>query len=427
MNPHNQFAMSYTTHKEPVTVVSQVFHPDSSANAGLLTELAVELSARGYNVSALTTQPSYTLNDRCQSEPKKEQFSGVTIRRLPATRFDRNRGLLYRMTNEITFFVVVFLYLLYRRFNGAETVFLPTSPTFLPLLAWPLSILGYRCIPIVMDLYPDMAVELGYLSKNGVVYRVWEWMNRCAYHRADQTVVIGETMKSTLQEKYGRNCDIMVIHNWADGEVIKPQPKDENPFVREYGLQDELTILYSGNLGRHHDLESVIQAAARLDRDTLSTDLHFLFIGEGGKKEALQRMVTEQEISSVSFLPYQPREVLPNSLTAGDISIVTMEPGVEGLCVSSKFYTALASGTAILAIASPDSEIGKIVDQTDCGIRVDPKSPEKVVDAIRYWESHPTSVTKMGIRARTLFNEEFSKPHAIDAYEHLLTENISSQ
>lgn len=404
-----------------VTIVSQVFHPDTSANAGVLTELATGLADRGYDVSVLTTQPSYTEEDRQTTQPKSETYEGVSIRRLPATRFDRNRGTAYRMLNEISFFVAVLGYLLLRRKHGSEPLLLPTAPTFLPVLSWILRPDGYPTVPVVMDLYPDMAVQLGYLSEGGIVYRIWDWLNRRAYPSATHVVTIGETMEETLHHKYGRSFDVTVVHNWADGESIQPQERADNPFVQEHGLLDELTVLYSGNLGQHHDLDSVIEAATMLEREELTPPPHFLLIGEGGKKEHLERVATDRELESVTFLPYQPVEVLPDSLTAGDVAIVTMEQCVEGLCVSSKFYTALASGSAVLAISSEDAEIGSVVERTGCGIRVDPNDPEAVADAIRRWTENPAEVDEMGERARWVFEEEFSKPVALDKYESVLS------
>lgn len=413
------------TSQEPgdsVTIVSQAFHPDTSANAGVLTELATGLASRGVSVSVLTAQPTYTEEDRASTEPWAEQYEGVHVRRLPTTRFDRNRGTFYRMVNELSFFIVALCYLLGRRLRGTDPLFLPTAPTFLPILGWLLRPLGYRSVPIVMDLYPDMAVELGYLSETGPIYRVWEWLNQRTYPAVAQVVTIGETMEATLHDKYGTECKVTVIHNWADGDFITPQPKSENPFAEAHDFFDELTVLYSGNLGQHHDLESVIDAAIELKDDELHPEPHFVFIGEGGKKRKLEEMAAEHALDMVTFLPYQPVEELPDSLTSGDVSVVTMEQGVEGLCVSSKFYTALASGTAILAISTSGSEIGTVVERTGCGIRVDPNQPEAVADAIRHWSRNPAEVAEMGRRAREVFEEEFSKTQALDKYEQVVSE-----
>lgn len=399
-----------------VTIVSQVFHPDSSANSVILSELATGLADRGVDVSVLTAQPSYTADDRSERHPRHETYEGVDICRIPSTRFDRNEGTVWRMLNEVTFFVSAFFALLLCR-RDADVVLLPTAPTFLPVLGWLAKPFGGPAyVPVVMDFYPDMAVQLGYLSESGTVYRVWDRLNERAYRASATAVTIGDTMRRTLRRKYGESFPIEVIHNWEDGERIRPQAKTDNEFSLEHGFLDETTLLYSGNLGRHHDLESLVEAATRLDSDELDRPAHFVLIGEGGKKAPLEALVERRRLDTVTFLPYQPVGVLPDSLTSGDVAVVTMEPSVEGLCVSSKFYTALASGQAVLAIATPDSEIGTVVERTDCGIRVDPKSPEQVADAVRYWDDRPEELARMGRRAREVFEASFTRDTAVQAY-----------
>ncbi|UPV75244.1 glycosyltransferase family 4 protein [Halorussus limi] len=405
-----------------VKMVTQFFHPDTSANATILTELAIGLADRGVDIDVLTGQPAYSSADRERTEPKFEVYEGVPIRRIIATRFDKNEGTKYRLLNDVSFFLSAFLHLLFSR--RKQTLLLPTAPPFLPILGWWLgTIRGYSYVPVVYDLYPDMAVELGYLSEDGVVYRVWDWLNRCAYRRADEVITIGETMKETLVSKYGEECNVTVIHNWEDGEFIQPQQKTENEFSWEHNLVEPTTVLYSGNLGLHHDLESVVEAASKLEktRRSVSDQFEFLFIGEGGKKPKLMEMAADYGLDTVSFLPYQPKEVLPDSLTSGDIALVTMEEGVEGLCVSSKFYTALASGQAVLAISKPDSEIGRVVERTGCGIRVDPQSPDQIVDAITRWLDDPEMTEKMGERAREVFEQEFNKQRSLKQYHEQLS------
>lgn len=405
-----------------VVLVSQFFHPDTSANSTVLSELAVGLADRGVDVSVVTTQPSYTNEDRASDEPKREVHEGVSVRRLPATRFDRNEGLARRMLNELSFFLVAFAYLTVRR--RGDIVLLPTAPSFLPIASWPLRLRGYRPVPIVMDLYPAMAVALGYLDQDSPLRRMWDRLNRRAYRRAEAIVAIGETMAERIQMEYG-DLPVRVIHNWEDGDFIEPMEKSENPFAREHGFTEQFTLLYSGNLGRHHDLESIVDAAAILEAEAEEAGhppFEFVFIGEGGQKEALQRRVEELDLSSVRFMPYQPVGVLPQSLTSADVSIVTMAEGVEGLCVSSKFYTALASGQAVLSISASNSEIARVVTETDCGAHVEPNDPEQIARHVREWLGNPDEIAEMGEIARDVFEYRFTKSVAIDSYVKVLQE-----
>ncbi|MDF9743991.1 glycosyltransferase family 4 protein [Natrinema salsiterrestre] len=404
------------TSEPSVVFVSQYYRPDTSANATVLTELATGLAERGVDVSVVTTDPSYTTEDRQATVPTTETVDGVDIRRLPATRFDRTEGTVKRMLNELTFFLTALAYLLVRR--RGDVAFLLTTPTFLPIAGLPLRWRGYRPVPVVMDLYPPMAVALEYIDADSPVRHVWDWFNRRAYRRASVTIAIGETMAERLQSEYGP-IPVRVIHNWEDGEFIRPRAKSDNEFARRHGFDEQLTVLYSGNLGHHHELESAVEAAAALE-DADTDPVRFSFIGDGGKKERLRDLAREYDLESVTFLPYQPESVLPRSLTSGDVALVTMDRSVEGLCVPSKFYTALASGQAILAVATADSEIGRVVERTDCGVRVDPGDADGIEDAVRFWLANPDRVDEMGEAARAVFDSRYTREIAVEAYRDVV-------
>lgn len=413
-----------------ITFVTRYFHPEAAATANRFTELAEGLVRRGSDVLAVVGQPTYSASDRKRRKlQKRDQYQGISIRRVPATRLNENKGISKRMFNYLTFFISSLVYLLIDH-RDDDIIILTTQPPFLPILGWVLNLFQDRpYLIIVSDFYPDMAAELGYLSSNGVVYRVWDQLNERTYTEAEEVVVLGENMHSHILEKYGDDCSISVIHNWENGEFITPKDKQENKFAKEHDLLDKLVLLYSGNLGLHHDLESVVDAAVKLQKENpdIEDRVKFLLIGEGAKKDPLERKVNEQNVDIVSFLPYQSKERLPESLTCGDVGLVTNKEAVEGLCVSGKFYTVLASGLAVLAIAKPSSEIGQIIEETDCGIRVEPDSPAEIVSAVKYWLENPTAVERMGKEARQLFDDRFSKSRAIDEYYGLITAIISKQ
>ena len=189
--------------------------------------------------------------------------------------------------------------------------------------------------------------------------------------------------------------------------------KELNPFVHRHGLEGKLVVLYSGNLGQAHELETLVEAAERLK------DLHelvILFIGEGAKKAKLMAMVEERQLSNVLFLPPVPYEELSYSLTAGDVGVVTLERGVEGLCEPSKLYGYLAAGLAILALVGEKSEVAEIVERHQCGYRLDPGDVDGVVETLRYLATHRGELEKMKRSARECLEHFYDRRLAVEKY-----------
>ena len=403
-----------------VTILTQYFYPEVAATAQLLTDLAIGLQQLGHRVRVLTGQPSYTGQGR---QPGKQCHQGVLIRRFRNPGITR-RSTLGRLLNTATVALPIFFRLLLSRRRGVLLVD-STSP-FLPVVT--LLIYWLRRWPFVYlieDLYPDIAIQLGYMRPKGIVARFWVRIHRWLYGSASRFIVLGPRMRERVLAQVGatdrldRARDVAVIHNWANGDLIKPIAKSENWFCEAHGLSEAMVILYSGNMGSSHDLESIVRAADRLRS---LTDVKFVFIGGGAKRETIVALVAELGLDNVQVLPYQRREDLPYSLTCGDVSVVALEPGIEGLSVPSKLYSSLAAGQAVLAIMNEGSEVGDIIREEHCGFRVDPGDVDGVAGVIRRFHDDPQLLASARENSRACFDARFSRPQAIESYSRVLSE-----
>ena len=124
--------------------------------------------------------------------------------------------------------------------------------------------------------------------------------------------------------------------------------RDQNPFARQVVQNDDIVVLYSGNIGTSHDIDSILAAAEILQVDSR---IRFVFIGDGSKRFSVEEYISCFPDGNVKYYPFQPEPMLPYTLPLGDISLVSLDEGLEELMVPSKFFSYLAAGSAILAIA----------------------------------------------------------------------------
>jgi len=397
-----------------VNVVSIYFHPDLSGTGQILTDLAIGLTQMGCDVTVYTAQPTFGTRQRMKDS---EVYEGVRIRRVFGTQLDKDNPL-GRIINSVSFFVSAFWALLTTRTRGP--LLIVSHPPFLAFAGYVLRKLkGQRYVYLVHDVFPDAAIALGYISPNGLVSKIWDAVNGLSVRHAARVIVLGESMKGIMLRKGGPFTDpnrFHVIHNWADEDFIKPLAKSENWFARQHGLENKFVVLYSGNIGRSHDLETVIAAAERLrDREMV-----FLFIGDGGKRRKLEVLAEERGLRNVRFLPYQPREALPFSLTSADVSLVALEKGIEGLSMPSKLYSILAVGRPIIALVERDFEVARIIESAGCGRSVAPTDVEELVSALDFYYANRDACARDGRRGREYFETHFARSRAIRDYRDVL-------
>ena len=398
-------------------LVSEYYHPDTASSGILMTELATGLHRRGIDISVLTGQPHY--HGDAESQPRRSVHEGVPIKRLRTPLLRTTSGLT-RAFNWILFTVWAALALLVSRAPDDRHVVVVSAPPLLSIGLWPVCRLrGWEYTYIVHDIYPENVVLLGFIRDEGVVHRVWRDLHRRSIRAADAVVVLGDEMKRRVCDLAGDDFDpdtVTVIHNWEDEEFIEPLDKSENPFSAEHDLVEPFTLLYSGNIGAWHDLETLLRAAP-----SFGDDVHVELIGEGDRKEYFEDLAAELDLDdTVSFLPYQPYDRLPHSLTAGDVFIVAAHEGFEGISVSSKLYSAMATGCPILCIAQPHDDIARVVEEYDAGIRVSQGDTEGIVEAVERWLDSPELVAEQGRNARRAFEEHFTREQAVDAYYRVL-------
>ena len=131
--------------------------------------------------------------------------------------------------------------------------------------------------------------------------------------------------------------------------------------------------MHSGNVGLSQNLDTLVDAAARLSR---YPDLAVVVVGDGAKRPALEARARAQNLTNVRFLPYQPKSRLHESFATADVFVVSLKAGLAGYIVPSKLYGILAAGRPYVAAVEEDSEVATITRKYGCGLLAEPGDPD---------------------------------------------------
>ena len=128
---------------------------------------------------------------------------------------------------------------------------------------------------------------------------------------------------------------------------------------------------------------------------------------------------------AIRFLPFRPPEEVPYVLAAGDLQVVTLRRGLEGVVVPSKVYPVLAAGRPVLAVTPLGSDVARIVGRHECGLIADPDDPTAVAAAVRLAAGDRTQMTFMGQRAREVARR-FEAAGQLRLFRQLVEEVMAS-
>jgi glycosyltransferase involved in cell wall biosynthesis len=395
-------------------VLNQYYWPGVEATANLLADLCRGLAA-DFDVTVVTG----TVRD-VPGLPARERHDGVEIVRVNSTAYDR-RELSRRALNYLTFLVQSLREGL--RAERPDVILAMTDP---PVIGNVALVLARRfrapLVVVSQDVFPEVAVELNRL-KNPAVVEVLRKAIRFYLQRADRVVAIGETMRRRLEQKGAVPSHMRVIPNWVDTAALQPTPRD-NEWARANDLADRFVVMHSGNVGHAQNLDALVQAATFL-RDL--DDLAIVIVGSGARHVDLVELAERLEVDQVRFLPYQPRELLPQSLSAAHVHVVGLARHLAGYVVPSRLYGVLSVGRPVIVAADADSETANVVAGIGCGVVIPPGRPELLAATIREAYDGRLPLEEMGERARRWVVEEGDREVAIERYRHVLGELVSAR
>jgi len=373
-----------------ILLLNEYFPPDTSATARCAAQVAEALSVN-HRVTVLAGRPSY---DPAELPPryffKREVRGNLVIERVGSTAYPR-----FQMRRRVSNYLTYLSLAIPRALSISSDVVLAMTDPPIEGIAGALvaRLSGRPFVYNIRDLYPDMAVG-GAIVRPGSFTARWEAMHRWALRRAARVIVLGEDMRDRIVAKGVDPARVVVSR---DGIVIpETVPSPENSVAREIRGDFRFVLVHAGNVGFYGAWQTLISAVRMLEKEGVG----LVFIGEGAMKPQVEAMA--EGCRAIRFLPFRPASEVPLVLSSGDMHVVTVKRGLEGVVVPSKLYPTLAAGRPVLGVAPEESDVVRIIRRTGCGVAANPDDPASVAEAIRSVLHDPEQLQTMGRRAREI-------------------------
>lgn len=404
---------------DKIIFLNRFYYPDHSATSQLLTDLVMDLVQRDETVHVITSRLCY--DNVLVQLPTRESLNGVSIHRVWTSRFGRH-FLPGRAIDYLTFHLSA-LFCLFMVAKKGDLVVVKTDPPMLSVTLLPV-IWIRRAVLLTwnQDIFPDVAERLGVRGMGKRASNLLKKLRNISLRSAKNNVVVGESMIPILLEAGVSAKRIRVIHNWSDGQVVIPVAAEENSLRRAWGLMGRFVVGYSGNLGRAHEFNTLLDAAEQLkDRE----DIVFLFVGGGIGQEKMAAMAHARQLHNILLKPYQEREKLSLGLSVPDVHWISLLPKLEGLIVPSKFYGIIAAGRPVLYVGDTEGMIPKLLHEGLCGVTLPVGESHLLAQQIVQWADDQVTCLHMGMQSRALFDARFNRPLAMAAWQRVIRDTMA--
>ena len=373
-----------------ILLLNEYFPPDTSATAKCAAQVAGALAA-SHRVTVLAGRPSYDPTEHHRRYFLRREVrdgGGLVVERVGSTAYPR-----FQMRRRVSNYVTYLALAVPRAISIPSDVVLAMTDPPIESIAGALvgRVTGRPFVYNIRDMYPDMAVG-GSIIRPGSFSARWEAMHRWALRRAARVIILGEDMRDRIVAKGVDPARVVISRDGID--IPETLPSAENAVAGEIRGDFHFVLVHAGNLGFYGAWQTLISAVRALE----SEGVGLVFIGEGAMKPQVEAMAARSR--AIRFLPFRPASEIPLVLSSGDMHVVTVKRGLEGVVVPSKLYPTLAAGRPVLGIAPEESDVSRIIRRTGCGVTADPDDPASVAEAIRGVLRNPGQLQQMGGKAR---------------------------
>ncbi|MDX6766289.1 MAG: glycosyltransferase [Candidatus Methylacidiphilales bacterium] len=303
-----------------ILLLNQYVPPDASPTALLLGDLARILEQEGHEVRLVGSGSSYGVRRRGWGRWLHEGWS--LLRMMSAAVSGPKPG---------------------------AVIVLSSPPCLLLVGVLVARVRGARLLHWVMDVYPETAVALGECGwwAGEVLGGLMGW----AYRSCAKVVVLDDDMAQWLEKRHG-----------IQAEVLPPWPPElAASDVSARAVSGRRIWMYSGNLGRAHDWETLVDAQEILEREGKAWDL--VIQGGGSGYEEARLEAERRGLKHCRWLPYVPREQLMGTLMEAEVLVATRLPCLRGLLWPSKLAVMQSLPRTILWVGERHGAVARMLSQ----------------------------------------------------------------
>ncbi len=335
--------------------------PSENKGATIYTDLAEALSEAGHGVTvAVSEQAKNMRHNRIAQERGFEVLRVVT-------------GNLYDVSlieKGITTLKMPFLmrkgikqYLGKRKY---DLILFESPPvTYATMADWAKRQFNCPAYLMLKDIFPQNAIDLGIMNRNGPLYRYFRAKETKLYKTADYIGCMSEVNRRYLIE-----------HNpWLDASKIEVFPNTKKltedinpeglPMRHRYGIPDESCVfLCGGNMGKPQYIELLCEAIKRCKDEPR---INFLFVGRGTDRYKLEQTINTNRINNALLVEDLPRHEYEQITKECDIGLVTLDPRFTIPNCPSRILSYMEYSKPVLAATDMVCDYKQLIDEAGCG------------------------------------------------------------
>ncbi|HDR3493069.1 TPA: glycosyltransferase family 4 protein [Bacillus wiedmannii] len=353
-----------------ILMVTQNFYPEIGSASNRMKNIYLELNERGYDVKILTSDPSYPNRNlyKDSSYWYDENIEKDIVRIHPKTR-KYTRNLFRRLMLYIEVAVRLILEICKDK-EKYDYIFVSTPSIFIPVAGmFAKRKMKAKLIVDVRDLWPESLIGIGFFNKNWILKFAYK-LEYKIYHAADNIIINSEGFYSYISSTGIAPNRISFMPNSLTEKELSTVPKKTT--------SDQLTVIYTGNIGLAQDIEKLILIAEHLKE---YKNILFKIIGYGYQKRELGESIEAKQLPNMQLIEPKNREDTLAEIVNADIAYVSLvEKDVFKKVLPGKVMDYMSMRKPIVADVAGYAK--EVIEDAQCGFVTEDRTVAELGDYI---------------------------------------------
>lgn len=296
-----------------------------------------------------------------------------------------------------------------------DWIITPTPPiTLTPLVWWFKRKTSAKTYLILRDIFPQNAVDLGFMSVRGPVYRIFRLLEKWTYAVSDR---IGCMSPGNVDYVVQHNPKINVaklhlLPNWiAERHVVADC--NVSPSRTEWGAEEnDLLCVFGGNLGKPQQVGFLVDVAEALQYEP---KIRIVIVGQGTEAGFLRKAIEARKLDNLVLRERLPRDDYQKLLASAGIGIIVLNEHFTIPNIPSRLTGYWAAGVAVLAATDAATDLNEVFLQPYGGGEwVEMGDVSGFADKLRWFSKNPELVAAMGENGRQAILSHFTAKKAAE-------------
>ena len=388
-----------------ILFITDNFYPETNAPAKRTLEHVKEWENQGHEITIITGNPNFPKGKLFPGYKNKiytsEKKNNINIKRV-WTYISPNKGFFLRIIDYLSFMISSSICGL---FTKKHDIIIATSPQFFTLLSgYFVSIFKRTPLTVeIRDLWPESIVSVGSMRESNIIIKILHRIANYIYKNSKLIICVTNSFKTELIQKGVAPEKIFVIQNGFDlNKNILPTKSIKN-IKEEHNIDKDYVVSFIGTVGMAHGLEIVLNASNKFNNNIL-----FLIIGEGARKEELEKLANEKSVKNVRFISNLTWQEIINLNQVINLHLVHLIKNDEFLkVIPSKIFESMALRKPIIMGVNGESK--EIVNAAKCGFDLEPEDAKGLARIINENVDKKDMLRILGNNGFNYLKENFSR------------------